>query len=131
MKEVSPNICSAVTMIICTISKAPCKCTWAERSTSAGLYQGEILGGVMTQLILKAAASACHYKIPPVVVDCGRGCTREFLIRKSKKTIFGSTYTTKIGQAGPAERNFINTLPCQFNQTPCSAKSTPVRKNSW
>ncbi len=39
-------------------------------STSAGLYRGEILGGVMTQLILHAAASSYHGAIPPVVVDC-------------------------------------------------------------
>ena len=39
-------------------------------STSAGLYCGEILGGVMTQLILHAAAASYHGTIPPVVVDC-------------------------------------------------------------
>ncbi len=70
MKEVSPDICSAATMIYSTIVKARRKCTWEECSTSAGSYWGEILGGVMTQLILNAAASACHDKIPPVIVDC-------------------------------------------------------------
>ncbi len=34
------------------------------------LFRGEILGGVMTQLILNAAASTYHGTIPPVVVDC-------------------------------------------------------------
>ena len=55
MRELSPYISSAATMIYCTIAKAQCKCTWPEQSASAGPYQGEILGGVMTQLILNAA----------------------------------------------------------------------------
>jgi hypothetical protein len=69
MKEVLPNISSVATMIYCTITKAQCKFTWAKQSTSAGSYHGEILGGVMTQLILNAAASKCHDAIPLVVVD--------------------------------------------------------------
>jgi hypothetical protein len=43
---------------------------WAQQSTSAGPYCGEILGGVMTQLILHASASTYHNTIPLVVVDC-------------------------------------------------------------
>jgi hypothetical protein len=70
MKELLPNISLAATMIYCTIAKARCRCTWAKKSTSAGPYCGEILGGVMIQLILNAAASKCHDAIPPVVVDC-------------------------------------------------------------
>jgi hypothetical protein len=70
MKELSPYISSAATMIYCTIAKARCKCTWAEQSASACPYRGEILGGVMTQLILNAAASTYCGTIPPVVVDC-------------------------------------------------------------
>jgi hypothetical protein len=70
MNEISSIISSAATMIYCTIAKAQCKCTWAEMSTSAGWYRGEILGGVMTQLILHAAAASYHGAIPPVVVDC-------------------------------------------------------------
>jgi hypothetical protein len=34
------------------------------------VYRGEILGGVMTQLILHAAAASYHGTIPPVMVDC-------------------------------------------------------------
>jgi hypothetical protein len=70
MKELSPEICSAATMIYCTIAKARCKCTWAEQSSAASPYYGEILGGLMTQLILNAAASTYHGNIPPVNVDC-------------------------------------------------------------
>jgi hypothetical protein len=51
MKDISPLIYSAATMIYCTIAKKQCKCTWAEKSKSAGCYQGEILGGIMKQLI--------------------------------------------------------------------------------
>ena len=69
MKGIFPSISSAETMIYCTIAKVQCKCTWAKKLTSAGSYC-EILGGVMTQLILYAAASLYHGTIPLVVVDC-------------------------------------------------------------
>ncbi len=46
------------------------KCTWAKQSASASSYRGKILGGIMTQLILNAAASKCHDAIPLVVVGC-------------------------------------------------------------
>ncbi len=38
MKEISPWISSAATMIYCTIAKKRCKCTWAEKSETAGSY---------------------------------------------------------------------------------------------
>jgi hypothetical protein len=44
MKEISPSISAAAMMIYCTIAKKRCKCTWAEKSESAGSYRGEILG---------------------------------------------------------------------------------------
>jgi hypothetical protein len=69
MKEVFPLISLAATMIYCTNAKAQYKCTWAKQSTSAGSYHGEILGGVMKQIILNAAASKCHDAIPLAVVD--------------------------------------------------------------
>ncbi len=69
MKELSPEICSAATMVYCTIAKARCKCTWAEQSSVAGPYRGEILGGLMTQSILNAAALEYHGTIPPVMVN--------------------------------------------------------------
>jgi hypothetical protein len=70
MKEISPSICAAATMIYCTLAKARCKCTWAEKSESAGAYRGEILGGIMTQLLLRAAAIGYKGKIPCVGADC-------------------------------------------------------------
>ncbi len=70
MNEISPIISSAATMIYCTIEKVRYKCTWADRSTSAGSYRGKILSGVMTQLILHAAAASYHGTIPSVLVDC-------------------------------------------------------------
>jgi hypothetical protein len=70
IKEVLPNISLVATMIYCAIVKAQCKYMWAKQSTSAGSYHGEILGGVMTQLILNAAESKCHDAIPLVMVDC-------------------------------------------------------------
>ncbi len=38
MKEISPLISSAASMIYCTKTKKRCKCTWAEKSESAGSY---------------------------------------------------------------------------------------------
>ena len=70
MKEVSPSISAAATMIYCTTTRKRCKCTWAEHSESAGSYRGEILGGIMTQLILKAAATGYNRMIPRVGADC-------------------------------------------------------------
>ena len=70
MKEVSPSISAAALMIHCTTTRKRCKCTWAEHSESAGTYRGEILGGIMTQLILKAAATGYNGKIPRVGADC-------------------------------------------------------------
>ncbi len=49
MKEISPLISSAASMIYCTKAKKRYTCTWAEKSEFAGSYQGEILGGIMTQ----------------------------------------------------------------------------------
>jgi hypothetical protein len=70
MKEVSPSICAAALMIYCTITRKRCKCTWAEHSESAGSYRGEILGEIMTHLILKAAAIGYNGMIPRVGADC-------------------------------------------------------------
>jgi hypothetical protein len=71
MKEVSTHISLVATMILCRIAKAQCKCTWAKTQlASDGSYYEEILGGVMTQLILHAAASKCHDTISLVEVDC-------------------------------------------------------------
>ncbi len=70
MKEVSTHISLEATMIYRRIAKAQCKCTWAKQLASAGSYRGEILGGIMMQLILNAAASKCHDTIPLVVANC-------------------------------------------------------------
>ena len=70
MKEVSPWISAAATMIYCNTTKKRCKCAWAEYSESAGSYRGEILGGIMAQLILKAAAKGYNGMIPRVGADC-------------------------------------------------------------
>ncbi len=70
MKEILPLISSEATMIYCTKTRARCKCTWAEQSDSAGAYCGEILGGIMLQLILQAAAASYQGSIPLVGADC-------------------------------------------------------------
>jgi hypothetical protein len=70
IKDISLTVSSAATIINCTVAKAWCKCTWAEQSEAVRSYCGEILGGIMTQLILKAAATGYNKKIPHIGVDC-------------------------------------------------------------
>jgi hypothetical protein len=70
MKEVLTHIPLAATMIYCRIARARCRCLRAKQLASDSSYHGEILGGIMTQLILNAAASTYHDAIPIAVVDC-------------------------------------------------------------
>ncbi len=70
MIEISLIISSAATMVYCTIAKVRCKCACAKMSTSAGSYHDKIQVGIMTQLLLHAAAASYHGTIPPVAVDC-------------------------------------------------------------
>jgi hypothetical protein len=50
-----------------------------------------------------------YVKYLPMLKDSSRGCTGKFSVRKSKKPFFGSTYATKIGQAGHAKSGFFPT----------------------
>jgi hypothetical protein len=111
MKDISPLISSAATMIYCTVAKIQCKCTWAEKSESAGSYRGEILGGIMTQLILKVAATGCKGKIPSIGEDCNNNGvithgntphiplptnqTQTNLLRVFKNLVLSQTFTVK------------------------------------
>ncbi len=70
MKEISPYILSAAILIYCKTTKKVCKCTIAEQSQSAGSYRGEILGGVVTQLILRAAVQVRMGPYPLTIEDC-------------------------------------------------------------
>jgi hypothetical protein len=70
MKEISPDICLATVMILCTITGSLCKCTIVEKSTSAGSYRGEILGAILAQLILHAAAQGQMGPYPVIMEDC-------------------------------------------------------------
>ena len=93
MKEISPSICAAATMIYCNATKKRCKCTWAEYSESAGSYRGEILGGIMTQLILKAAAKGYKGMIPRVGADMGILLTSHYQQTKHRLTFYKSSKT--------------------------------------
>ncbi len=70
MKEISPYISAAAVMIYCKTTKKGCKCTITEQSQSAGSYRGEILGGVVTQLILRAAVQGRMGPCPLTIEDC-------------------------------------------------------------
>ncbi len=69
MKEISPYISAAAVMIYCKRTKKGCKCTIAEQSQSTGRYRGEILGGLVTQLILRAAAQGRMGPYPLMIED--------------------------------------------------------------
>jgi hypothetical protein len=70
MREISPYTLSAAVMIYCKTTKKVCKCTIAEQSQSAGSYRGEILGGVVTQLILCATVQGRMGPYPLTFEDC-------------------------------------------------------------
>ncbi len=72
MKEISPYILAAAIMIYCKMTKKVCKCTIAEQSQSAGSYRGEILGGVVTQLILRVAVQEGMGPYPLTIEDCDK-----------------------------------------------------------
>ena len=55
MREVDPHVCSAGFMLYCTQSKNRAKGTVVKKSVDASNYRGKILGGLMVQLVLKAA----------------------------------------------------------------------------
>ena len=69
-KEVSLEVCSAAVMIYCTRTRKTCTCTIAENSPSASSYRGEILGAILTQLILRAAATEVIGPYPVLYEDC-------------------------------------------------------------
>jgi hypothetical protein len=70
MKEVSPVLCSATVLIYCKLIRSSCKCTIAEKSPSAGSYRGEILGTILTQLILHAAVQGRMGPYSVIIEDC-------------------------------------------------------------
>ena len=57
MYQVDSTVYSAATFIYCTDSRQSCKATVAERSGMVDNYRAEILGGILTQLLLHAALS--------------------------------------------------------------------------
>ncbi len=70
MKEVSTSISTAAVMILCVVTGSICKCTIAEHSASASSYHGEILGAIITQIILWEAVAG---KMGPYLImteDC-------------------------------------------------------------
>ena len=70
MKEVAADVCSAAVMIYCTRTQQTCTCTIVEQSPSAGSYRGEILGAILTQLILHASSSGIFGPFPVLTEDC-------------------------------------------------------------
>lgn len=71
MKKVTPLVCSTALLMKCRITQAELVCTWAEMSTSADNYRGELLGALCCSLILKAAASVpATYPPTPVQRHC-------------------------------------------------------------
>ena len=58
MQETSTIICSAGVVMYCKISRCWLKLSIAEKSDAASNYRGELLGAVMTLLILRAAMAS-------------------------------------------------------------------------
>jgi len=70
MRNVDKTVCSAAYMIYCVATKQKCKGSVVERSSSADNYRAEILGGLVVQLILRAATSGRRCNFQPVQIDC-------------------------------------------------------------
>ena len=70
MPHVSESVCSAAVMIYCTRTKQQAKGSIVERSSSADNYRGEILGGIMIQLILRAASRRLSSPYRPASIHC-------------------------------------------------------------
>jgi hypothetical protein len=70
MKEVSTSISTAAVMILCIVTGLICKCIIAEHSASASSYCGEILGAIITQILLWAAVAGKMGPYPIITEDC-------------------------------------------------------------
>jgi hypothetical protein len=70
MSEISTDISAAGVMIYCTATGCQAKGAIAEFSPDADNYRGEILGGMLLQLILRAASQNRTLEYQPVVIHC-------------------------------------------------------------
>jgi hypothetical protein len=70
MREVSASISAAAVMILCTVTGSICTCTIAKHSASASSYRGEILGAIITQLILWAVVTGNKGPFLIMTEDC-------------------------------------------------------------
>ena len=70
MPEVDKEVCSAAVMIYCKVTKCRAKGSVVEKSADADNYRAELLGGLLVQLILKAASQRRTSPYAPVAIDC-------------------------------------------------------------
>ena len=70
MVDLDSEVCSAGLVMFCKISRQTLKCAVAERSAEAGNYRGEILGGIICQLILRAASRRKTSPYRAVAIHC-------------------------------------------------------------
>ena len=70
MPHVAKDICSAEFMIYCKNYKFKAKGSVVKQSSDADNYRAKILGGVMIQLILRAASQRRSSPYRPAPVEC-------------------------------------------------------------
>ena len=70
MPHVAKNVSAAAFVIYCTSTKNRCKGAVAECVQGADNYRGEILGGILVQLVLRAATHGQNGHFPGVVIGC-------------------------------------------------------------
>ena len=70
MPKVAKDVCSAGFIIYCTATEQTAKGTVVEQSPDADNYRGEILGGSMVQLVLRAASQCRALLYWAQQVDC-------------------------------------------------------------
>ncbi len=70
MPQVVEDVCSAAIMIYCRDTKLRVKGTIVEQSPAADNYRAEILGGVLLQLVLRAASRVTEVQYLDPTIHC-------------------------------------------------------------
>ena len=70
MPSLMPDLCSAGVILYCSTSKQWLKASVSERSDASSNYRGELLGAVLSLLILRAASASLDHLSPTTTLHC-------------------------------------------------------------
>ena len=113
MVHLDKQVSSAAFYIYCRISKLRCKGSVAEWSSQADNYRAEILGGIMVQLVLRAATqSRLSAPYRPVVIECdnagvvSHGNTPRRGLKEKQVHADALRYLKQLISESPADSNY-------------------------